>query len=249
MKVIGHRGARGLAPENTLASIQAALDTGVDAVEIDVRVTTDSVVVLCHDSCVCDATGRKFVVSKVSFDELQRAKPDIATLDSAMDLVKNRCDLIVEIKSQVKLSEVISLSRVKLAGGFPSGRLAFASFDQAILLTLQREMPETPLIINEIWSSWRARRRARQLGTHTIALLEYWVWPGFIRAMKRAGYELYVYPSTNDRKKARFRRLGLHGCSEYPARAQKWASFGLTGIITDQPELFQEDRALLAGSE
>ncbi|MFB0926337.1 MAG: glycerophosphodiester phosphodiesterase family protein, partial [Vicingaceae bacterium] len=47
--VTGHRGAGGLAPENTLASIQLALDLGVDRIEIDVQQTKDNVVIVLHD--------------------------------------------------------------------------------------------------------------------------------------------------------------------------------------------------------
>jgi glycerophosphoryl diester phosphodiesterase len=45
----GHRGARGLRPENTLPSFEAAFDQGVTTVETDLHLTRDGVVVLCHD--------------------------------------------------------------------------------------------------------------------------------------------------------------------------------------------------------
>ena len=45
----GHRGARGLFPENTLAGFAGALAIGVDALELDVAVTADDVVVVTHD--------------------------------------------------------------------------------------------------------------------------------------------------------------------------------------------------------
>ncbi len=47
--VIGHRGAAGLAPENTLASFSRALEIGVDAIELDVHLTRDQVIVVYHD--------------------------------------------------------------------------------------------------------------------------------------------------------------------------------------------------------
>jgi glycerophosphoryl diester phosphodiesterase len=47
--VIGHRGARGLLPENTLAACNLALNLGVDALELDVGLTADGVLVACHD--------------------------------------------------------------------------------------------------------------------------------------------------------------------------------------------------------
>jgi glycerophosphoryl diester phosphodiesterase len=48
----GHRGARGLKPENTLPGFEAALDVGVTAVETDLHLTHDGVVILAHDPCV-----------------------------------------------------------------------------------------------------------------------------------------------------------------------------------------------------
>lgn len=45
----GHRGARGLRPENTLPSFELALDLGVDSIETDVHLTSDGVPILCHD--------------------------------------------------------------------------------------------------------------------------------------------------------------------------------------------------------
>jgi glycerophosphoryl diester phosphodiesterase len=45
----GHRGARGLAPENTLPAFQKALDLGVDTIECDMAITKDDVVVIHHD--------------------------------------------------------------------------------------------------------------------------------------------------------------------------------------------------------
>lgn len=50
MKIIGHRGAAGLALENTLESLRAGINAGAHSIEFDVRLTKDGEVVLCHDS-------------------------------------------------------------------------------------------------------------------------------------------------------------------------------------------------------
>lgn len=57
--VIGHRGAAGVAPENTLESIEAALAAGAEAVEIDVRVTDDGVPILLHDATLDRTTSAR----------------------------------------------------------------------------------------------------------------------------------------------------------------------------------------------
>jgi len=52
MLIFGHRGARGHAPENTMASFQTALDMGADGIELDVQMTKDGRVVVCHDHSI-----------------------------------------------------------------------------------------------------------------------------------------------------------------------------------------------------
>jgi glycerophosphoryl diester phosphodiesterase len=54
----GHRGARGLKPENTLPSFEVALDLGVTSVETDVHLTQDGVPVLCHDGVLTESCFR-----------------------------------------------------------------------------------------------------------------------------------------------------------------------------------------------
>src|ERR1700676_374017 len=54
----GHRGARGLRPENTLPSFEAAFDVGVTSVETDLHLTRDNVVVLSHDPFLSDRLCR-----------------------------------------------------------------------------------------------------------------------------------------------------------------------------------------------
>ena len=58
-RVIGHRGAAGRAPENTLAGLRRAKQLGCEAVEFDVRLTADGALVLCHDATLDrTTTGR-----------------------------------------------------------------------------------------------------------------------------------------------------------------------------------------------
>jgi len=54
LEIQGHRGARGLLPENTLPSFEAALDAGAHSIETDLHLTKDDVVVLYHDARVTD---------------------------------------------------------------------------------------------------------------------------------------------------------------------------------------------------
>jgi glycerophosphoryl diester phosphodiesterase len=83
-EVQGHRGARGLFPENTLDGIAATMALGVDAVEIDIGVTADGVAVLCHDVALNpdlarDASGAWIEPPGALISRLTRA--DLAAYD------------------------------------------------------------------------------------------------------------------------------------------------------------------------
>jgi len=71
MKIIGHRGAAGLALENTLESIRSAIHENVDAVEIDVRLTKDHHLVLSHDTHTNRVSESNIVVRQTHLEELQ----------------------------------------------------------------------------------------------------------------------------------------------------------------------------------
>src|SRR5437879_1234235 len=80
----GHRGARGLRPENTLPSFEEALDAGVTSVETDLHLTRDGVVVLCHDPLIAGppwappegAAPGPVAVHSLALEELRRYRAD-----------------------------------------------------------------------------------------------------------------------------------------------------------------------------
>ncbi len=86
---IGHKGAAALAPENTLRSIERALEVGVDMVEVDVVSLADGTLVLAHSDDLLEishgaARGR---VTGESLAELRRVAPELPTLDEALALL------------------------------------------------------------------------------------------------------------------------------------------------------------------
>lgn len=91
LKVIGHRGASSLAPENTIAAIKAGIAAGVDAVELDVRVTADQYLVLCHDATLERLWNIDKKVSAITLARIQRLTAEnglpITTLEEALNAV------------------------------------------------------------------------------------------------------------------------------------------------------------------
>jgi glycerophosphoryl diester phosphodiesterase len=69
--IIAHRGASALAPENTLAAFQKAIEDDADGIEFDVRIARDGVPVVFHDANLERIAGRKNLVSSLTSEELQ----------------------------------------------------------------------------------------------------------------------------------------------------------------------------------
>lgn len=70
--VIGHRGNRAFAPENTIESFAQAVTLGADAIEFDVRISADGVAVVHHDPTVERTTDGRGEVERLTFDELRK---------------------------------------------------------------------------------------------------------------------------------------------------------------------------------
>lgn len=101
IKVVGHRGARGLAPENSVEGVRLAEKSGVDFIELDVRYTKDQQLVLCHDRSLYFTCGVNKMADQLTLKQIQtlakKAGHPLATLQEALDAVKST-PLILELK-------------------------------------------------------------------------------------------------------------------------------------------------------
>ncbi len=111
MILTGHRGAAKLEPENTLLSIQKAIDLGVDQVEIDVHLTRDQHLVVIHDTTVdrtTDGQGAIADFTLAAVKQLDAGKGEcIPTLQEVMDLVRGKVILQIELKGPDTAEPVI----------------------------------------------------------------------------------------------------------------------------------------------
>jgi glycerophosphoryl diester phosphodiesterase len=124
MLKIGHRGAKGYVAENTLASFQKAIELGVDMIELDVYCSKDNVPVVIHDKNIDRTTKGKGLVADFEASELQEL--GIPTLEEVFNLVNNRCDINVELKSYEAVESVLQLI---YTSSFHKDKLLISSFD------------------------------------------------------------------------------------------------------------------------
>jgi glycerophosphoryl diester phosphodiesterase len=107
--VIGHRGGKALAPENTLTAFRNAIRLGADYVEIDVRATRDGPLILMHDQTVDRTTDGSGAVRDLDFAAIRRldagskfashyAGEKVPTLDEALELCRGKINIYLDHK-------------------------------------------------------------------------------------------------------------------------------------------------------
>lgn len=220
MKIIAHRGAKDLAPENTAASLKKALEFEVDGIEFDLRVTKDGVVIVHHDRTLIDPAGNRLSIANTTFASLRSHKPDLATFEEALVAINKAVPMYIEVKPDVPVEPIIKIIKHCLATTHKPRHFLLGSFNQRILVELHEALPKIPKFVIERWSGLRAVHRAKRVETKIIAINKYSLWFGFIRATTRRGYGLYAYTLNN------------------PKKACRWAKYGLAGVVTDFPDRF-----------
>ncbi|PJJ10534.1 glycerophosphoryl diester phosphodiesterase [Flavobacterium sp. 1] len=110
---IGHRGAKGYEPENTLVSFEKAIEMGADGIELDVHLSLDGHLIVIHDETIDRTTNGKGVVNQLTLQELKSFKINekyrIPTLEEVLDLVDQKCFVNIELKNQDTAEKVVEL--------------------------------------------------------------------------------------------------------------------------------------------
>lgn len=153
MLIIGHRGASELAPENTLKSIQKALDDGVDMIEIDVSICRTGEAVVMHNIKVDKTTDGCGYIKNLSFKEIRELNAGegekVPLLQEVIDLIDSRCPLNIEIKGRGSAQEVSRIMEKEIKEGRHWDDFLVSSFDHFELQEfgrLRKEVRISPII-------------------------------------------------------------------------------------------------------
>ncbi len=142
---IGHRGAMGHAPENTLASIQKALDFNVDWIEIDVYVVEGELVVI-HDDTLdrtTNGTGNVMDQSLAALRELDAGDGEkIPLFSEVLALVDKRAGINVELKGPGTAAPAVAALEAAIANGWQRDQFLLSAFDHTQLLEAKALNPQ-----------------------------------------------------------------------------------------------------------
>lgn len=138
---IGHRGAGGHAPENTLAAIECSMTLHAHLVEVDVRATSDNQLVLLHDATLDRTTNGHGPIVSQRWSDLQEIRGHdgqlLPLLADALCTASGRIGMMIEIKTEGIAKQICRTVREVQF----SGPLIYASFFHDELLAVRREEP------------------------------------------------------------------------------------------------------------
>ena len=216
---IGHRGAAGHAPENTLASIEQAVALGCALTEVDIRRTADGYLVLLHDERVDRTTNGSGLVAEMDLEDLQKLDASegqkIPTLEEALQAANGRVGLILEVKAEGLAYDLCGIVR---ASGF-TDPIIYASFLHDELQHLRRADPDafTMALFKKLPKD-PAAEAAKLQATH-VGLQFDKATPPLVKALHKAGLIVFVYTVNKPKDIQRMRTLGVDGIvSDWPER-------------------------------
>lgn len=237
LQIAGHRGAAGIAPENTLASFRKTLELGVSLIELDVRLTRDGEVVCFHDDRLDRVTAERGLVSEWDWDALSRVEvlagafhgaypgATIPRLAEVLRSLPSHCRFLVELKGEPVRPELLverTLTAIEAAGA--GDRCRIISFHPD-LLRLARRSPLDLGVLVATRDATQLFPLARELKAQAIHPPHNLVTSQLVAEARDGGFLLNTWTvNTADE----FRRLAALGVDEittdYPDQALGWAA-------------------------
>lgn len=225
MLIIGHRGAAGMAPENTLYGIQTAIDTGADIVQVDVRLTQDNQLVLLRDSKLPRTHGIKGIVSTLTASNLQHITKtqSVPLLSEALDAFFKKTLLNIELQSRGSGEQLIALLNehyIKKPSDWDA--IIISSSFATELLRIRRMAPKANLALLHKQNPFAFIAYHRIVKFTAVGFHRLHLNPLAIETAKRAG--LFIYTYTVNR----------------PEALPHLEAQGIDGIMTNYPNKFAE---------
>jgi glycerophosphoryl diester phosphodiesterase len=231
---IAHRGASGqwLAPENTLAACEKAIQLGVDAIEIDVHATRDGQIVVLHDPSIDRTTDGAGLVVDLSADQVRQADAGswfgadfagerIPLLEEVLDLARHRAMVLVEIKAEFITERILQVIDTVAA----AEHVIVQSFNPATVERVKLLAPVLPtaLLVGQLPttpSRVRARRMVQQVlqvGANVLAIWHATLTPPFLEEMRKRGVAVWAWTVDQDIIMRDLAMMGVQGIiTNYP---------------------------------
>ena len=223
MKIIGHRGAMGHETENTLASVQKALDLGVDMIEIDVFRVKSGEIVVFHDERLERLSNAEGLIEDWTYSDLQKVilkgNHNIPVLQDVLEVMDHKVSLNIELKGTNTSDGVNRILKTYIKErGWKLENFLISSFNWDELERMRSLNPEIAIAVLTEEDPLIAIPVAKKLGA--VAINPYYknVTAENVKAIHDAGFEVYTW-TVNE-------KVDIEAMGKY----------GVDGIFTNYPE-------------
>ena len=222
MLCIGHRGAMGYEPENTLLSVEKALALGTSWIEVDVYVVEGRLIVF-HDQRLERTTNGKGYVVEQTFRYLRSLDAGkgqkIPTLNEVFDLVERRAGINVELKGYETVEPVTRLIKDYISNGWSYEQILVSSFKHHKLKKMTDLEPRIRIgaLLGGIPLHYAAF--AEELGAFSVHLAHDFITNEFVEDAHRRGLKVFVFTVNHPDDIIKMCDLGVDGVfTNYPDR-------------------------------
>ena len=225
--IIGHRGAKGHMIENTLESIEKAMELGVDGIEIDIFKCKSGELIVFHDKTLNRLTDAEGLIESLDLDSIKKIKIHnkykIPTLNEVLDLIDGKVFLNIELKgSETGLLANHTIKNYLEKGNWTTEKFIISSFNWEELKSFYKINKQVPIAVLTDADPLDALPVARKLKAKAINPNYKSLNSKNVKKIREAGYKVYPYTvnSKNDIKNI--------------------VLLNVDGIITDFPERVRE---------
>lgn len=234
---IAHRGASAVAPANTMAAFEKAVELGADGIELDTHLSADGVPVVIHDFAIDATTDGSGRVAEMDLAQLKQldagshfdpafAGERIPTLEEVLLAFGERLLLNIELKSVSPRDNGLEQAVLALVGQYElESRVLLSSFNPFSLRRAKKiaphvrvgllYAPDLPLFLSRAWLAPLFPHEARH-PERTMVDARYMRWA------RRRGYRVNVW-TVDD-----------------PDEMRRLIDLGVSGIITNVPDVLRD---------
>lgn len=232
--ICAHRGASGIAPENTVAAVKLALESGAPMIEIDVQYTRDHQMVVFHDDTIERTTNGEGAINQKSYEEIQGldagawfspsfAGERIPKLVDVLELIRGRAYVNLEIKPRPDTQEAQqeTLELIELLSSLAMlDTCLFSSFDHRAIRYVRERMPDLPMLALNIPGDPRSPEQViAECGADVFGCSVEELNPEMMALCHQRGIPVAVYTVNT------------------PEELNYVVSMGVRGIVTNMPHI------------
>ncbi len=223
--VVGHRGAMGHVLENTIESVQKAIELNVDGIEIDVFKSKTGELVVYHDPFLSRLSNSNAFIEQISLDSIKKIELIggyfIPTLKEIVDIIPEKIFLNIELKGQDTAFETNKIIINYLnTYNFPVSKFIISSFRWDELKKIRSFNKDIPIaiLVDSLYKIDDAIKLAKQINAVALNPNKEFITKEIVNKIQSKNIKVYPYTINT------------------PRNIRKMRSMGVDAIITDYPE-------------